>query len=144
MLRSAVPHLRSLQQDLDPGWCASPQSDACWIVKTPLTQPTTGKFLEELIKNWVRIQAQTSAIDRAIKEAKEAGCCLLWPAALRDAHEKVNTLSMKCDDQELYHMVADFYHDHPALRHLPQAIETPHADVIKEDRLAALASIHEE
>ncbi len=113
-------------------------------MKTPLTQPITGKFLEELIKKWVHLQTQTSTIDQAIKEAKEAGCHLIRPAALRDTHKKVNTLSMKCDDWELYHLVANFYHNHPALSYLPQATETPCTEVIKEDYRTALTSIHKE
>ncbi len=103
----------------------------CWIVKTPLTPPSTGKFLEDLIKHWVLLQAQTSTINWAIKEAEEAGCHLLQPCEIRDVHKKVNTLSIKCNADELYHMVANFYHKHPTLVHLPQATKTSCTKLIK-------------
>ena len=67
---------------------------------TSLIPPTTGKFLEELIKKWSLIQAQTSAINCAIKISAEAGCHLLWPDAIKDLCKKVNTLSINIDEVE--------------------------------------------
>jgi hypothetical protein len=111
---------------------------------TSLIPPTAGKFLEELIKKWSLLQAQTSAIDQAVKIGEEAGCCLLQPGAVQDLHKQVNNLSINSDENEVFNMVADFYHNHPAMCHLPQATETTHSELLKEDQLATLAALHEE
>ena len=67
---------------------------------TSLSPPTTGKFLEELIKKWSLVRAQSSTINHAIKISAEAGCHLLWPDAIKDLCKKVNTLSINIDEVE--------------------------------------------
>ena len=101
--------------------------------------------MEELIKNWKTVRQQMQIIDMAIAEAEEAECHLTRPGAPQALKVQVAQLKYLNDSvQDIYLKVADYYHQHPALRHIPEAKVSTRARINNEERRASLAALQEE
>jgi hypothetical protein len=82
----------------------------------------SGKYLEELIKHWNTVCEQTLAVEKAIANAEEAECHLTCPGAAASLKDKVVQLKqLDLSLQDIYLKVADYYHQHPVLQHIPKA-----------------------
>jgi hypothetical protein len=78
--------------------------------------------LEELIKHWKTVHEQTLAVEKAIADTEEAECHLTHPGAAASQKDKVAQLKqLDLSPQDIYLEVADYYHQHPVVQHIPKA-----------------------